>query len=508
MDSAEVLVEVKGIDKSFPGVHALDNVDLTVRKGEVHALVGENGAGKSTLVKILTGVYSKDRGEIRWKGQPVEIPSPAQAQAMGISLIPQELSLVPQLSAAENMYMGRLPLDRFTLVDRNALNREAARVFQLLEIKFSPTQVVGDLPVAEQQMVAIAKALSLKAELIIMDEPTSSITERESQRLFETILRLKGQGVSVIYISHRLEEIFAIADTVTVLRDGKLVSTFPIGQVGVDQIISMMVGRDVTELFPKEEAPIGEPLLEVRNLKREGIVKDVSFTLHSGEILGLAGLVGAGRSELARVIYGIDPRDGGEVLVDGKPVKIRSPKDAIALGIGFAPEDRRKQGLVLGMPVRQNISLAVLRTLHKLGLIDVRREQEVAETYRERLAIRTAGLDQKVLNLSGGNQQKVVIAKWLATESKVLILDEPTRGIDVGTKAEIRHLMCELAGRGTGILLISSELSEVMQMSDRVLVICEGRVTGEFRRGEGTSEQVMTCAVGQANQNHLAPTAA
>ncbi len=495
--TTDLLLEMRGIDKSFPGVHALDNVSFTLRKGEVHALVGENGAGKSTLMKILTGVYSKDSGDILLHGQPVDLRSPAVAQGYGIAIIPQELSLVPQLSAAENMYMGRLAKDRLGLVDWAAQNREAAQVFETLDLKFSPTRIVGDLPVAEQQMVAIAKALCMNAELLIMDEPTSSITERESEHLFETILRLKKRGVSVIYISHRLEEIFRIADAVTVLRDGKVVSTLPVSEAGVDKIITMMVGRDVAELFPKTAASIGQPLLEVRHLSREGVLHDVSFALHSGEILGLAGLVGAGRSELARLIYGIDRRDSGEILVDGKPVTIRSAKDAIALGIGFAPEERRKQGLVLGMSVGQNTTLAVLPHLTRMGVIDLKQERTIAQTYRDKLAIRSASLAQRVLNLSGGNQQKVVIAKWLATKLRVLILDEPTRGIDVGAKAEIRRLMCELAAQGTGILLISSELPEVMEMSDRVLVICEGRMTGEFVRGAYTPEDVMRCALGQ-----------
>jgi ABC-type sugar transport system ATPase subunit len=491
------LLEMVGITKAFSGITVLQDVSFQLRAGEVHALLGENGAGKSTLVKILTGVYHKDSGQLVLNGTPVEILTPADAITLGIALIPQEMNLVPQLSVAENMYMGHLPRNRFGTLNWGDLNRQAVEVLQSLSIHLSPTQTVGDLSVAEQQMVTIAKALSMNASLLVMDEPTSALTKREVDGLFAIIRRLRSQGVSIIYISHLLEEIFSIADRVTVLRDGHYVATLPISEVTVDELITLMVGRQVTELYPPRDTTIGPVILEARGLARKGVVHDVSFALHRGEVLGLAGIVGAGRSEIARLLFGIDRLDGGQILLDGKPVLIRSPKDAIRLGIGFAPEDRKKQGLVLPMTVGRNLSLAVLARLRKAGMIDTRRERDLVQEYQKKLDIRAAGAGQRAVFLSGGNQQKVVMAKWLATEPRVLVLDEPTRGIDVGAKAEIRRLINELTRRGLAILLISSDLPEVINMSDRILVIYEGAVAGEFERASASPERIIELALGQ-----------
>jgi ABC-type sugar transport system ATPase subunit len=487
------LLRLRQLSKHFPGVQALDAVDLDVRAGEVHAVCGENGAGKSTLMKIVAGIYAPDGGEILWKGESIQISGPRQALDHGISMIHQELNLAPNLSVAENILLGRPPA-RAGFIDWAELFATAQALVDRLGIELNVRVSLEDLSVARQQMVEIAKALSYRSELIIMDEPTSALSEREAETLFGIIGRLKAEGVAVVYISHRLEEIFRIADQVTVLRDGRLVETLAIGQATQTRLINRMVGRELNRLFPKEDVKIGEPILEVRHLTRAGVVRDVSFVLRRGEILGLAGLIGAGRTELVRVLFGADPRDAGELLLEGRPVRIRGPRDAIRRGIGFVTEDRKLQGLVLGMTVRENTTLASLGKVTRLGFLNARWERAVAHEFAERLDIRTPSIEQEVVNLSGGNQQKVVLAKWLATQPKVLILDEPTRGIDVGAKAEVHALMSQMAARGVGIIMISSELPEILGMSDRILVVREGRINGEFERGQATQEAILACA--------------
>jgi ABC-type sugar transport system ATPase subunit len=484
---------VRRVSKSFPGVHALVDVDLDVVAGEVHAIVGENGAGKSTLMNILAGIYQPDAGSIALEGQPVHVDGPRRAMALGIAMIHQELNLAPNLSVAENIFLGRAP-NRGGLIDWRRLDFEARALLERLGIDLDVRETVENLSVARQQMVEIAKALSLDARAIIMDEPTSALTERETTALFGIIGRLKAEGVAVVYISHRLDEIFRIADRVTVLRDGRLVGSALIADITPSQVIGMMVGRELTALFPKAEVEAGPAVLEVRHVSRAGVLHDISFSVRRGEILGLAGLVGAGRTELARAIFGADRIDDGEILLDGRPVRIVAPHDAIRHGMGFVTEDRKLHGLVLGMSVRENATLAILRELTHFGLVSFALERQLAGEYVRQLDIRTPSIDQEVLNLSGGNQQKVVLAKWLATRPRVLILDEPTRGIDVGAKAEVHALMSRLATAGVAILMISSELPEILGMSDRILVIRQGQVSAEFSRAEATQEKILASA--------------
>lgn len=496
-DNRPPLLEMRGISKAFPGVQALSDVSFDLMAGEIHALVGENGAGKSTLMKILTGAISKDAGAILLHGKPVEITGPRRAIELGIAIIHQELTLIPYLTVAQNIYLGREPRGTAPgLVDWRSLNRQAAELMERLGLDLRPTTPVADLSIAQRQMVEVAKALSLNARIIAMDEPTSALSEREVEALFAFIRQLRSQGVGVIYISHRLAEIFELADRVTVLRDGRHIGTAPIGALDEATIISWMVGRTLGELYPKTSAPQPEVVLKIVGLRRKTEIQDVSFELRRGEILGLAGLVGAGRTFVARALFGADPIDAGEIWLDGRRVHIRSPQQAIKLGIGFVPEDRKAQGLFLGMAVRHNITVAILNALSRVGVVQRRRRDEVARRYVNELAIRTPGLSQRVRNLSGGNQQKVVIARWLTMNPKVLLLDEPTRGIDVGAKAEIYALMSQLAARGMGILMISSELPEILGVSDRILVMREGRLVGEFSRDEATQDAIMTVATG------------
>jgi ribose transport system ATP-binding protein len=491
------LLEMTDVSKTFPGVHALDGVRFDLRAGEVHALMGENGAGKSTLIKILSGVYQPNGGTILLGGQRVTIQSPHHAQALGISPVHQEVNLEPYLTVAENIFLGRQPKGRFGLVDHGRMQREASALLASLGVSIDPTALVGAISIAERQMVAIARAVSTDARIIIFDEPTSSLSERETELLFGIIQQLRSKGVGVIYISHRMEEIFRLCDRVTVFRDGRYVATKKVADTRLPEIIAMMIGRDISDLFRKEPVAIGEPVLEVRNLSKRGVLDDISFTLHRGEILGIAGLVGAGRTELARAIFGDLLPDNGQVLIEGRSVHPRSPRDAIKAGIGLVPEDRKDQGLVTGLSVQQNISMPSMRSLSRFSVISVAKEKILARDYVKRLAIRTPSMEQKVMFLSGGNQQRVVIAKWLATNPRVLIVDEPTRGIDVGAKAEIHSLMSELAKQGVGILMISSELPEVLAMSDRILVMYAGTIAGELRGDRATQEEVMHLATGQ-----------
>ncbi|MDP9316298.1 MAG: sugar ABC transporter ATP-binding protein [Chloroflexota bacterium] len=495
MDNVVVLME--GITKSFPGVQALSEGYFELRSGEVHALLGENGAGKSTLMKVLTGIYPKDSGRILYKGQAVEIPTPKAAQDLGISIIHQELNLMPHLTVAQNIFIGREPRSglRFVL-DEQQINEQTRQLFDMMHLQLDPRDKVGDLTVAKQQMVEIAKALSFNSEVLIMDEPTAPLTETEIEDLFRIIRQLREKGVAIVYISHRLEEIKQIADRVTVMRDGRYINTVGTRDVTIQQIISMMVGRTIYETAPEvPETADHETVLEVKHLNRGRSIKDVSFELKRGEILGVAGLMGAGRTEVARAIFGADPIDSGEIIVAGKKAPIKSPQDAVKHGIGYLSEDRKRFGAALGLDVETNIALSAFQKfLRFLGWVDSGKTRTTADHFVKALAIKTPSVRQKVRNLSGGNQQKVIIGKWLTANTDILIFDEPTRGIDVGAKSEIYKLLNELSSQGKSIIMISSELPEILRMSHRVLVMCEGRVTGELPIAEATQERIMHLA--------------
>jgi len=492
------LFELVDIAKSFPGVRALDGVSFDLRPGEVHALLGENGAGKSTLVKIMSGVYRPDHGTISMDGREVAITAPTEAEALGILPVHQELHLEPYLTVAENIFLGRQPTGRFGLIDRRRMVREAREIVEGLGVALDVTTTVEALSVAQRQIIAIARAASTTARVVIFDEPTSSLTDRETSLLFGLIGRLKARGLGIIYISHRMEEIFRLCDRVTVLRDGRLVGTRPVAETNLRDLIAMMVGRDISDLFRKEPAEIGELVLEVRGVSQPGVLRDVSLSVRRGEIVGIAGLVGAGRTEFGRAIFGDLPYAAGEIRIAGKPLpRGHSPSHAIAAGIGLVPEDRKEQGLVTGLPVRHNISMALLRSLSRLGVLSLSRERKLAERYVARLTIKTPSIDQKATYLSGGNQQRVVIAKWLATNPKLLIVDEPTRGVDVGAKAEIHSLLCDLAKQGMAIIMISSDLPEVLAMSDRVAIMHQGRIVADLPVAGLTQEAVMHHATGQ-----------
>jgi ABC-type sugar transport system ATPase subunit len=489
---------MEGISKSFPGVQALRDVRFEVCAGEVHALVGENGAGKSTLIRILGGVHQRDAGTIVLRGRPVEIPSPLAARQLGISIIHQELQQISALSVAENLFLGREPRRRGGLIDWPAMHRRAEALLRELGMPIDPRRRLGTLTVAEQQLVEIAKALSVEADLVIMDEPTAALTVEETERLFRFIRELRRRGVGIVYITHRLDELFSIADRVTVLRDGQYVATRPVAGLTMDELIRLMVGRQLTEKFPKESVPAGPPVLEARGLTARGRFADVSFTVRRGEILGIAGLIGSGKEAVARAIFGAIPLDAGEILVEGRPVAVPSPAAAIAHGIGLVTEDRKRLGLVLSRSVAENITLPILPALSTAGVVRRREEAaRVAQAVRE-LDMAVAHPRQIARTLSGGTQQKVVVAKWLQTEAKVLLLVEPTRGIDVGAKVEMYRLMVDLARRGVGLVMISSELPEILGMSDRILVMREGRVAAEFPRGAATQEAILAAAAGRA----------
>jgi ribose transport system ATP-binding protein len=490
---SELLVSMEGIDKSFPGVHALNQCRFELRPGEVHALVGENGAGKSTLMKVLAGVYAKDAGRILFKGQEVDIQSPRAAQHLGISMIHQELNLMNHLSVAQNIFIGREPRRwvRF-LLDEAKINEQAKRLLEMLHLDLDPRTKVADLTVAKQQMVEIAKALSFNSDVLIMDEPTAALTDREIDDLFRIIRQLRQKGVGVVHISHRLEELKQISDRITVMRDGRYVGTTATQEASIEEIIRMMVGRTIFGGAPEvPEKPSQEVVLEARHLARGRVIRDVGFALKRGEILGFAGLVGAGRTEVARAVFGADPLDSGEILVDGKPVAVKSPADAVHHGIAYLSEDRKRYGLTLGMDVENNVVLAALeKFLGMLGWVNTAKTAERAGHYVQALAIRTPSVQQKVKNLSGGNQQKVVIGKWLTADTNILIFDEPTRGIDVAAKSEIYRLLNDLAKQGKSIIMISSDLPEILRMSHRIIVMCEGRITGELACG-ATQEEIM-----------------
>jgi len=493
---SQPLLQMEKVSKHFPGVQALEQVDFEIYPGEIVGLVGENGAGKSTLIKILSGVYAKDQGLIQFRGQSVDFRNPHAAQEHGIVTIYQELALVPHLSVSENVFLNREPrrIPLLGAVDFRKMRRQTEAIIADLGVHISGDRLVKDLTIASQQMVEIAKAVSRNAYLLLMDEPTSALSSKEVDALFNLMRRLKQKGVSVVFVSHRLEEVLRVVDRIIVMRDGRRVGTLPVADASEAKLIHLMVGREVG-LFPKVEVPIGGPVLELRGLSGPNGVRNVSFTVHKGEIVGLAGLVGAGRTELVRLICGADRRSEGTILIDGKEVRIASPADAVTHGIGWVPEDRKQHGLVLGMDVKQNTTLAILRRIsNRFGAVHLRSEREITAHYRETLSIATSNLSKTVKYLSGGNQQKVVLAKWLSTKPKILIMDEPTRGIDVGAKAEFHALMSRLAEQGIGILMISSEMPEIMGMSDRVIVMCQGRVTGEFKRGQLSQIEIMTSA--------------
>ena len=492
--AAPPMLELSRVVKSFGAVVALRSGSLRMHPGSIHALIGENGAGKSTLVKIVAGLYRRDAGEFRLNGEEVDFTSTAQSKAAGIAVIYQEPTLFPDLSVTENVFMGRQPVGRFGRIDRRAMRREVESLFLRLGVRIDPDRPAEGLSIADQQVIEIAKAVSLDARVLIMDEPTAALSGVEVDRLFAIARSLRDEGRALLFISHRFDEVFDLCDTVTVMRDGSYIATTPIAETTVDELVRQMVGRDVTDLFPKIEAEIGEPLLEVEGLASAGVFHDISFTVRSGEIVGLAGLVGAGRSEVARAVFGVDGYDSGSVTLEGRPVKKGDPARAMLQGIALVPEDRRKQGLVLESSVARNITLSIRNQLAKAGIITSGFENRAAKVWASRLEVKTNALSTVAATLSGGNQQKVVLGKWLATEPRVLIVDEPTRGIDVGTKAEVHRLLSELAGRGIGILMISSELPEVLGMADRVLVMREGRITAEIDRADATSENVMFAA--------------
>jgi rhamnose transport system ATP-binding protein len=494
------LVALEGATKSYGAVRALREGTLALRHGEVRALVGENGAGKSTVVKLLGGVTRLDEGRMLIEGEPVDFHSPHDARDAGIAVIFQEPTLFPDLSVAENVVMGRHPLGAGRRIDRRAMQREVQELLDRLGVRLDAERPVRGLSIADQQIVEIAKALSFDARVLVMDEPTAALSGPEVERLFGVVRTLRERGAAILFISHRLEEVFAICQTVTIMRDGAVVHDAATADITADELVRRMVGRELGALFPKESVSIGEPVLGVRRLTREGVFTDISFDVRAGEIVALAGLVGAGRSEVARAIFGIDRADAGHVEVRGRRLPRGRPTAAIAAGIAFVPEDRRQQGLVMDLSIARNTALTRLHALTRLGLIAGASERRLAERWAERLQLKFNRLSDPVGFLSGGNQQKVVLGKWLATEPTVLVVDEPTRGIDVGTKAEVHRLLGELAGQGLAVLMVSSELPEVLGMADRVLVMHEGRLTGELSRAEADEERVMRAATGQAEE--------
>ena len=498
-------LEMRRIVKRFPGVLALNHVDLEVREGEIHALLGENGAGKSTLVKVLAGAYQKDEGAILIGGQNVEVRSPSHARELGISIIYQELNLIPQLSAAENIFLGRLKVNARGRVDWAAMVREAQQMLDKLEVKVDARAPVGGLGIAQMQMVEVAKALSLQSKILIMDEPTASLTGRETELLFSVMRRLKAEGVSIIYISHHLEEVLMIADRATILRDGGNVAVVDVNKTSIDELIRHMVGRELKEKFPKIQVPLGEEVLRVEHLNAGKRVKDVSFSVRAGEILGIAGLVGAGRTETARAIFGMDRAESGQITMMGKPVSIRRPLDAIRAGLGFATEDRKSEGLVLTMNVGENITLASLDQFGGSWHMNLGAEKRSVLEYISKLNIKTPSVLQKARNLSGGNQQKVVLAKWLMSRSRAFLFDEPTRGIDVGAKIEVYNIINELIRQGAAVVLISSEMPEILGMCDRICVMHQGSITATLDRSEVevTQEMLLYYATG-GDERHSA----
>lgn len=493
------LLTLDGVSKSFGAVAALRDVGLKLFGGEAHALVGENGAGKSTLVKILAGVHTPDAGSITLDGKPLRLSGPAEAKAAGIAVIYQEPTLFPDLTVAENIFIGRQPLRSFRRIDTAKMRTRTIELFEKLGVRIDPDRPARGLSIADQQVVEIAKAISLDARVLVMDEPTAALSGIEVERLFSVARSLRDAGTAVLFISHRFDEVFALCQRITVMRDGKWVSTDPANALTVDDVVRRMVGREVSAMYPKQDTTAGEPRLEVNGLTRHGVFEDVTFTVHSGEIVALAGLVGAGRSEVSRAIFGIDRYDAGQVLVDGIKLRAADTSAAIKAGLALVPEDRRQQGLVMELSVQRNATLPRRWALSRAGLLFGGSERQAAATWTQRLQVKARRLTDPVSTLSGGNQQKVVLAKWLATAPRVLIVDEPTRGIDVGSKAEVHRLLSQLAAEGVAVLMVSSELPEVLGMADRVLVMHEGRLSADIARADADEESVMLAATGQSS---------
>jgi ribose transport system ATP-binding protein len=496
-DGLETILELHDITKTFPGVKALDQVNFDIRAGEVHALLGENGAGKSTLMKILAGKHQADSGRLLLKGQEVTLHNPLDAKAKGIILIHQELSLVPGLTVAENIFLGSLPTNFLNQVSWKQLKNDADEILQQLECDFSAMDTVGHLSIAKQQMVEIARALAFDPDVVIFDEPTSSLTDQEKTVLFKRIRRLQERGVAIVYISHRMDEIFELSDRITVLRDGQYRGTLYTAETNEEEVTKLMIGRFLDHYFERHRRHFGDEILRVEDLTFPDLFQDVSFTVQAGEVLGMYGLIGAGRSEVAETLFGLRQPSRGTMYLRGEPVTLANADEAVQHGIGFVPENRKEQGLILGMGGRDNISLAQIDRVQQMGLMDKQQETELYKVYREKLEIKTTGPRQPVVNLSGGNQQRIVIAKWLSIEPTLLILDEPTRGIDVGSKSEIHKLIGDLAAQGYAIIVISSEMPEVMGVSHRILTMHEGRVTGEFDAETVTEDNLINAITGQ-----------
>lgn len=504
MSDPDELLRIEGLRKTFPGVVALDRVDFDLRRGEVHVLLGENGAGKSTLIKMLSGAYTPDEGKILAGGEEVRIHGAQDSERLGIATIYQEFNLVPDLTVAENIFLGRQPR-RYGMIDRKTMEADAAVLLERVGVNVSPRARVRELGIARLQMVEIAKALSLNARVLIMDEPTAVLTSEEVEKLFVIVRKLREDGVGVVFITHHLEEIAALGDRVTVIRDGKSVGQVP-ASTPEDELVRLMVGRSIEQQYPRARGDVSDaPLLSVEGLTRDGVFHDVSFEVRAGEVVGIAGLVGAGRTEVVRAVFGADPYDRGAVKVSGAALKRHDVGAAMAAGIGLVPEDRKGQGLVLDQSVEENLGLVTLKAATKGGVVDLKGQHDAAARIAEQLGVRMAGLGQQVRTLSGGNQQKVVIGKWLLADTKVLILDEPTRGIDVGAKVEIYQLINELTAAGAAVLMISSDLPEVLGMSDRVLVMAQGRIAGELPAGEATQDAVMSLAVSTPTTELEAP---
>ncbi|WP_270179746.1 sugar ABC transporter ATP-binding protein [Alkalihalobacillus sp. CinArs1] len=489
-------VKMSSIHKAFGNNKVLEGVDITIKDGEVHALMGENGAGKSTLMNILTGLHSKDQGTIHIDGKEKVFSNPKEAEEFGIAFIHQELNIWPELTVLENLFINKEPVTSLGIIRTKKMKAIAKEQFDKLSISIPLSKEAGHCSVGEQQMIEIAKALMTDAKVIIMDEPTAALTDREIEKLFTVIRSLKKAGVSIVYISHRMEEIFTICDTITVMRDGQTVDTTPIPETNFDDVVRKMVGRELTDRFPTREVNVGDTVLEVKNLTRKGVFEDVNFKVQSGEIVGVSGLMGAGRTEIVRTIFGLDGKYQGEIFVNGQPVTVKSPEQAVNLGLGLITEDRKEEGLILDFSIKDNIALSSLFSFTKNGIINEKSEKDFVDLLIKRLTIKTESAETSVGNLSGGNQQKVVIAKWIGIGPKVLILDEPTRGVDVGAKREIYQLMNELTDRGVAIVMVSSELPEVMGMSDRILVVHEGTIAGEVSKEEASQEKIMTLATG------------
>ena len=494
---SDLLVEMRDIFKSFPGVRALKGVNFSIRKGEILCLLGENGAGKSTLMKILTGVHQPDSGQILFEGKAVKFRNTREAFAHGIGIVFQEFNLCPNLSAMENLFLGNEPSNRWGLLSYKAMRERARKAFESLRMSIDPDALIKDLGVAQQQMVEVAKALSHQTQVLIMDEPTSALADREIRSLFEIMRELRQRGIAIIFISHKLDEVLEITDRVVCLKDGENSGEVATSATSTDGLVAMMVGRELNRLYTQRKAkPSAETVLEVRGLCGPPMIRDVSFSVRKGEIVGLAGLIGAGRTEVARLIMGAEKKTAGRILLDGSELRINHPCDAVVHGIGYASEDRKRLGLVLPMSVRENTTMAIHdQVANSLGFLSSRKENDITQEYVRRLQIKISSVEQVTRNLSGGNQQKVVLAKWLAIQPKVLILDEPTRGIDVGAKTEVHRIIAELADQGVAILMISSELPEVLHVSDRILVMHEGRLTAELTREEATEERIMKAAV-------------